>query len=274
MLQHLKSSLYALPIIFNSVAANADNFLFNGVTIQPSLEGEPLQEEQQTILVDRHVVFVLDQSGSMDNRESEIIYEGLSQAFNDDVFNLALNSGNRYAFTFVFFADESYTSESYVVNNPTDARIILNEVLLNDENEYKHYDVGSGTQMLSTITTLSSLFRNEGDHGFNSLSRAVVFIGDETPSDHQLVQDLLPGLQTNQQATLFCIPIVNSSFQASQATRTHVFYRGHLRTPEGRFKYINQYGFQEAVPPGFCAFARNADEARPTFVAALRPVAG
>jgi hypothetical protein len=272
MIYYLKKASFGLSLIFASSAVQAESI---NLTLSPTSSTiENPQDAQDVMLVDRHAIFVLDLSRSMDQRETDIIYDGLEQAFNEDEFNMALESGNRYAFTFIFFGSYPNPTETFFVNNPTDAKIILRRALKDDEGNFVEPLVGNQTHMIPVIRRIEKIFNKEEENGFYSLTRAVIFIGDETPSDYENLIPLLPDFQANNQASLFCIPIVHSDFEIDENPRTHTFYRRHLQTPLERFEYIDAFGYKEYVPEGQCAFARNAREAAPTFAAALRAPGG
>ena len=269
----LKGALCALSLIFNPLGAAADTLTLG----QPNLNGTVLTEETtpETEYIDRHVVFILDRSASMDDRELSTLHESIIQAFETEEVLFNFNSGNRYAMTFISFGAYAVTSPTYIVQNPADARIAVYQALMNDNGiGYREYPQISSTTLLgAALHEMGDLFAHgENALGIESLSRTAVIIGDERPSDYYSINVLTYIEQFH--VSFNCMPIIPENYERENILPVVPFYQENIMTPDDTYFYTGAYGYTHEIEGGRCDAAGTAQHGIPVIAHALRSTLG
>ncbi|MEM6812018.1 MAG: hypothetical protein AAF549_06085 [Pseudomonadota bacterium] len=288
-----KHSLRALPFLAFMNAAHAETVHFPG--LGTSINQQP-QNEETIEYVDLHTAFVIDDSGSVDMLEKQAMMRGIAEvllrgidserldldslnesqrlfleAVNDQRDVAILNRYSSYAISIVFFGTGSCSTGTFIMNSPEDAFAVISDILWDPVTETIPSTCdrgGSGTQMMPALREVNRIFANESEQGFIAISRSVVVLGDESPSDAHEVSAYSQTLSSEYGATIYGVPITDTDDMQADNDSLTSFYRDHVATPNG-LHYTDAYGGQYEVRAGASMPANNFLEVAPAVALAL-----
>ncbi len=225
-----------------------------------------LKANQEEInLVDKHVIFAVDASDSIDYAENPKLVKGVAQA----VLDQTMNYNNCYAMTVIRFSDRVDISPTYVFCSMVGAQAFVADTLL-DKGLPFNRALGVSTDITSAIMAAGYVWDGEGkDLNFVSNNKDFITIGDGP--DNVKNMDKQPqysyttlDLAKRYGATSHAVAIMPSKneYNGDLIKRNTVdYYQKNLITPQNsNIKYFNQavHGkFPLSVRAGFYTEAEN-----------------
>lgn len=229
-----------------SLAASATLSAFLAAT-HPALSGEKPPE-----IVDRHVIYLIDVSNSIDKEEYALMMQGIARALVSDVAKNQFNSGVRYGMSVAFFWKHSDPGLSSIIRNSEDAQRFAREALYDfEKNEaYPRPFNNFKTSIVSGYMHAEKIIREEADLGFVSTTREILVIGDgrENHYDDSTLAQYTQNLARNYNAVVSSVPVLVDPDAATDKFLTG-YYASYIATPPNMY-YINSRDMKMPLKAG------------------------
>ena len=228
---------------FMAANANADTInQSNPFQITPDTQ----TTEHEIRYVDRHLVFVIDVSGSVEPAERVAMQRGIAEALASEENSGHFTGFSDYAMTVVFFADSARSLQTVFVSSQEEAIDSLSASLWDFESSLPASNltgVGSGTDMYDALLLVDEIYDTEQSEGFSSISKSVVVLGDAAPSPSDMIAVQIGHLAQTHGATVHALPVVLGQTDDSAPGHSTVqFFREAVATPEGLLHVTEEGG--------------------------------
>lgn len=259
-----KKSLISLASVFILVASSSHAADVEGVSIKSKKENRDVLAVETTQLkssfngyesfssssgtsfnyVDRHLIFAIDGSDSVDSKENSMLLSGIAHAILDN----SINYNNCNAMTVVRFSEESHISKTHVFCSMEGAKSFVAEALVNKGKVFNS-ELGISTDNTSAIIAAGYVWAGEGgDLNFVSNHKDLIFVGDGPDNVDNLIKNpeyiySTKDLAKRFGATTHAVAIMTPNTQTygdQISLETENYYRNMLLTPRNNnITYIN-----------------------------------
>lgn len=223
--------------------------------------------DDKPLIIDKHVILVLDRSSSMDSTEQRVMMQGVNDAINSELAAMTLSSGQRYAFSFVYYAFDAKHSDTYFVDTQEAAKNMSAELIWDEATDSAKAlpNLRDGTMLYSGLGKVKELIEREGDLGYESMSRSIVVFSDDPSSGkHVDIRELSLSISEELGATIHGVALTQQGENAAVSQ----FFKKSVITPAGT-SYNHPKGFSVALQPGFFQPAYKPEQVTTTVTTAM-----
>ncbi len=158
---NLKSSLCG---VFLGSCLNLSSASLPAETINFPPLAPQTETAKEITLIDKHAVFILDISKSVDALERENMMKGYALGLTSDEAMLHFDGSTSYALSVIFFAERASLPRTFFINNQEDVFKMVQEVFYDfekDRNRGVPVNLGNTTDIGSALQMTNNLFLNE-----------------------------------------------------------------------------------------------------------------
>ncbi len=222
--------------------------------------------------VAKHIAFGIDVSGSVDDKERELLMKGLYAALTGDDAQAYYASGICYAMTPVFFTLNTKTLETDIVCTLEEAKISAGKNFWDAETGIVRnppYIATKGTDLNEALIAIKRVFANEAAQGIVAESHAVILMGDGISVNATNTKRLSGLLSVDYGATVNGIAVVREGAADNQNGDEDVgmYYKNEICTPKNMVSKDLLI-----VPPGLCVEVSGYEQTLPAFKETLKVV--